>query len=464
VNHAQLTADQARPWTPLPGSRILDGPVLFEAHRPVVLTGPTRDSLAVHRARFDCHRETPTPRSPGHLLEILDSTALAGRGGAHFNVARKWRTALAAGSGGLVVANGAEGEPASAKDAALLLHRPHLVLDGLARAAEATGATRTVVWLHEGATAVHQAVIAAINERRAARLAEPRARIVIAPAAYLSGESSAIVRALSGGPALPAFRLIPAAARGVDGLPTLVHNVETLARIGLIARAGRVSHRDSTLVTVLSGRRRTVLEVDPATTIAEAVSRAAETLEPSQAVLLGGYGGSWLPWAAAADLPLEHRALRAAGAGLGAGVVVPLPAQACGLAETAAVVDYLARASARQCGPCLFGLRAIADLLLDLARGNGGTGHLRRLRRYAGEIAGRGACHHPDGAAQIVVTALTTFGDDIHHHTRRGRCLHRGTTAVLPIPAETPATSQSRTRAADTVPSHTGDRPQDGPL
>ncbi|HEX2806507.1 MAG TPA: NADH-ubiquinone oxidoreductase-F iron-sulfur binding region domain-containing protein, partial [Kineosporiaceae bacterium] len=116
---------------------------------------------------------------------------------------------------------------------------------------------------------------------------------------------------------------------------------------------------------------------------------------------------------------------------------------ACGLAETAAVVDYLARAGARQCGPCLFGLRAIADLLLELSRGDGGRGHLRRLRRYAGEVDGRGACHHPDGVVRLVWTALATFQEDIAEHTR-GRCLHRGAAAVLPIPAEATATTGSR--------------------
>ncbi len=92
------------------------------------------------------------------LLDSIEQAELTGRGGAHFPVARKWRTALdAARAGGgevLVVANGAEGEPASAKDAALLLQRPHLVLDGLVCAAEAFGASSAVLWLQEGAAAV----------------------------------------------------------------------------------------------------------------------------------------------------------------------------------------------------------------------------------------------------------------------------------------------------------------------
>jgi NADH:ubiquinone oxidoreductase subunit F (NADH-binding) len=443
VNHAQLVADPVRPPDVLARAWMLDAPVQFDAHRPRLLAGPAPDSLPAHRARFGSRPDVERHRGRGPLLDLLESIALAGRGGGHFRVATKWRAVLVAGGGGMVVANGAEGEPASAKDAALLTHRPHLVLDGLACAAAAVGATRTVVWLHEGAIASHRALAVAVDERRAARLLEPAVQIMTGPDGYLTGESSAVIRAVSGGPALPQFRRVPAASRGVDGLPTLVHNVETLARIAMVARAPIADYRDTTLVTVLGGGRRTVLELDPTATIAAAVDATAQTTGHPHAVLLGGYGGSWMPWAAAADLRLEHKALRAAGAGLGAGVIAPLPAHACGLAETAAVVDYLARAGARQCGPCLFGLRAIADLLLELSRGDGGRGHLRRLRRYAGEVDGRGACHHPDGVVRLVWTALATFQEDIAEHTR-GRCLHRGAAAVLPIPAEATATTGSR--------------------
>ena len=415
---------------------VLGLPVVYQAHRPELVSGPEVDTLRRHTAwygRPDPGTGTGTGPS-GDLVAELDAVALAGRGGAHFAVARKWRS-TASRDGGVVVANGAEGEPASAKDAALLQHRPHLVLDGLACAAAAVGATRTVLWLHEGASASHSAVSRALTERRSAGLRE-RVEVVTGPEHYLSGESSAVVRALSDGPALPAFRRVPATVSGIGGGPTLVHNVETLARVALVARGGRDGYRDTTLVTVVAEGRRTVLEVDPRSTVEQVV--AVGGVAP-QAVLLGGYGGTWLPWTAAAQLPLHHQALRDAGAGLGAGVVVPLPADACGVVETAGVLDYLARSSARQCGPCLFGLRAIADQLLELAQGEGGRGNLRRLRTFAAEVEGRGGCHHPDGAVRLLLSAVTTFEADLSAHSRHGRCLHRddpfAAPVVLPVPA-----------------------------
>jgi NADH:ubiquinone oxidoreductase subunit F (NADH-binding) len=158
-----------------------------------------------------------------------------------------------------------------------------------------------------------------------------------------------------------------------------------------------------------------------------------------QAVLLGGYGGGWLRWSDAAGLPLEHRALRAAGSGLGAGIVAPLPEGVCGLRQTALIVDYLARSGARQCGPCLFGLRDVADLMLELAGRRAGRGDLRRLHGFTGEIDGRGGCHHPDGVVRLVRTALTAFAEDVEQHVRRGRCLHPEAPLPLPVPPGPPA-------------------------
>ena len=106
------------------------------------------------------------------LVDLLAEAALTGRGGGHFPAAAKWRTVRATtrrtGVLPIVVANAAEGEPASAKDAALLARRPHLVLDGLADAAEAVAATEAVIWLHDSAHELNRVVVHALQERRAA--------------------------------------------------------------------------------------------------------------------------------------------------------------------------------------------------------------------------------------------------------------------------------------------------------
>src|SRR5205807_9241369 len=102
---------------------------------------------------------------------------------------------------------------------------------------------------------------------------------------------------------------------------------------------------------------------------------------------------------------------------------------ACGLHETARVIDYLAEQSAGQCGPCTYGLRAVADSVAALSDG---ASHERdRILRWASEIRGRGACHHPDGAVRFVSSAISVFAPEIEAHRSR-RC--RARPAGLPLP------------------------------
>jgi NADH:ubiquinone oxidoreductase subunit F (NADH-binding) len=394
----------------------------------------TTETFDAHVATWGALSAWATPQSPESVTELVAEIAaaeLTGRGGGHFPAARKWLAVLAAGPGGVVVANGAEGEPLSAKDAALLQTRPHLVLDGLQLAALATGAENAYIWLHAGRHA--------IVERRAAGLPGPSIELRTGPEHYLSGESSAVMQALSGGPALPAFRRVPGTVSGVQGRPTLLHNVETLARIAVIARGFGASCTQprggipSSLVTVITGEGRTVTEVRPAASLSEVVTTHVPGVR-NQAVLLGGYGGSWVPWATIASIAANEQSARAVGLSIGAGILAPLSDTSCGVSETARIVDYLADSSARQCGPCLFGLRYVADLINSLAAGNLSRSDRRNLTRYLSEISGRGGCHHPDGAIRLVNSMLTTFDDDVDSHLRKGRCRHGSPRPSIPVP------------------------------
>jgi NADH:ubiquinone oxidoreductase subunit F (NADH-binding) len=133
---------------------------------------------------------------------------------------------------------------------------------------------------------------------------------------------------------------------------------------------------------------------------------------------------------------MTQASMRAVGAGLGAGVVIALPDSSCGLAETARVVRYLAEQGAGQCGPCLMGLPALAGTLADLAFHGG-------RRRAAGAIAalvplieGRGACRHPDGATQLVRSAMRAFSADARWHDHCGPCDGVGRAPLLPVPGD----------------------------
>lgn len=383
----------------------------------------------------------PLPSLPAAaVVDAAERSGLLGRGGAGFPTARKLR-AVASGKGRpVVVANGCEGEPASAKDAVLLARAPHLVLDGVQLAARAVGADRAHLVVHHGSPVIPW-VRAAMAERRHDPVP---VTLEMVPRRYVASEASAIVNALNGGAALPTFSPPRPSERGIDRRPTLVSNVESIAHLATIVRfgpewfaeLGDAAQPGTMLVTVSGkGTDRRVAEVATGTTIGRVVRAAGLSLAGSQAVLVGGYFGTWVPAKVARTLPLTHAAMREVDATLGAGVIAVLPPGSCGLAETARVAQYLAAHSARQCGPCLNGLPAIADAMSALAAGTWDERTWPALNRWLGVVPGRGACRHPDGAAQLVASALSTFASDLAMH-RAGRPCDGITAApFLPIPA-----------------------------
>jgi NADH:ubiquinone oxidoreductase subunit F (NADH-binding) len=119
--------------------------------------------------------------------------------------------------------------------------------------------------------------------------------------------------------------------------------------------------------------------------------------------------------------------MKARGLTFGCGIVGLLPIDVCGVAATAEIMAFLANESAGQCGPCVHGLRAIGDATKRVADGRAGAAEIGHIERWTSMVDGRGACHHPDGAAQLMVSALNVFGDEFRHHARSGRCSITGT-------------------------------------
>lgn len=399
-------------------------------------TGRPEDMHA-HLAR---HGRIPYRGASGALIADVEAAGLTGRGGAGFPVDRKLAAVLdAAGRRRLapvVVANGAESEPASAKDGTLLWLAPHLVLDGLQLAAEATGADRAVLYVHADRTRdLGSRLRRALDDRRDDRVP---VNLAAAPPRFLAGQETALVSHLGGGPAIPAFVPPRPAERGVGGAPTLVQNAETLAHLALIARYGPRWFREigipngsgSLLITLRLARGRPrVFEVPFGIPLAELLGDVTDI----GAVLAGGYHGAWLPAERALRLRFDNESLATAGVSVGAGIIVGLPADRCGLIETARAVRYLALESAGQCGPCLNGLPRMSAALTALARGRADAGAVDDLERWAGLVSGRGACHHPDGTSRFVMSALQTFAGEVDRH-RRGLCAATNTASFLPVP------------------------------
>ncbi len=267
-----------------------------------------------------------------------------------------------------------------------------------------------------------------------------------APARFLSGQETALLNHLSGGPAIPTFIPPRITERGLNGVPTLVQNVETLAHLALIARNGPRWFRGVGTDAEPGSMLATIRRADGRPRISEVplgipLKDLTGDIHPDSAVLIGGYHGTWLTGSRGPQLTLDNRSLAQAQAKVGAGIVITLPPDRCGLVETARVVRYLALESAGQCGPCLNGLPRIAAALAEIAGGRASPQTVADIERWSGLVAGRGACHHPDGTTRFVRSALRTFAAEVNRH-QRGRCSATVTSPFLPIPKDAARTER----------------------
>lgn len=402
-----------------------------------------RQDLQQHVAR---HGRLPYRDRDGILINDIETAGLTGRGGAAFPVHRKLQAVRDAADRRRrtpkVIANGAESEPASDKDATLLWLSPHLVLDGLQLAAEAVGADTAVLYTHANRkNDVGARLREAILQRQAHGVDRVPVQLAEAPARFLSGQETALLSHLAGKAAIPTFMPPRITERGLGNAPTLVQNVETLAHLALIARRGPRWFRSVGTEQEPGSMLVTVRRTDGQPKISEVplgvpLHTLTGDLSPDSAVLIGGYHGTWIAGGDALPLTLDNASLSSAQARVGAGLVIVLPPGRCGIVETARVVRYLALESAGQCGPCLNALPRIAAALTEIAGGRFRTGTLENIARWSGLVAGRGACHHPDGTTRFVGSALRTFAAEVARH-KAGRCSATSDKPFLPIPRAT---------------------------
>jgi NADH:ubiquinone oxidoreductase subunit F (NADH-binding) len=378
-----------------------------------------RESLAEYRADGG-YRKVPDPAA---LLDLVDAAGLRGRGGASFPTGRKLRAVRAGSRRPVVVANGEEGEPTSVKDRGLLRTRPHLVLDGVLHAAAAVGADLAYVYVSD--LDAERSVADAISE-----LDPPvvELRVVLVEPGYVAGEETAAVRFLNGGPATPTDKPPRPFESGVDGRPTLVSNVETLANLPVLTRLGAGGYRalgtagaPGTFLLTLGGRCAApgLYELPLGTPMGAALDALGGTVDRPTGFLMGGYFGGLLN-ERGLDVALDYDATAAAGSGLGCGAVTVLGPRDCPVRVAAEVMAYFDRENAGQCGSCFNGTAAMSGTLAGLVAQAAGPEDVERLRRWSVQLVKRGACGTLDGAAHLAASLLREFPEAVQVHLDGG--------------------------------------------
>ena len=363
-------------------------------------------------------------REPAAAVAEVERSGLRGRGGAGFPTGRKWASVLETAAGGPVhlVANGAEGEPGTYKDRALLRANPFAVVEGVLVAAYATGAQQVAV----GVKAAYEVEVERLRSALAAAgdagwWGADRVAVVEGPDEYLFGEESALLEVVEG--KLPLPRILPPYMYGLHATmqqpnPTVVNNVETLANLPRILADGAEAFREEGTVEAPGTMLFTVVgdvhspgvyELPlgtPLRTLLEDVAGAPD----AKAVYSGTSNTVITP--AVFDLPLDFDSFREAGTGLGSGGFVVYGAERCIVQVTAVLSRFLAVESCGQCPPCKEHGMAMWETLERLCAEGGGPSDLADLRRRCRLVTEANRCYLPVGHALLVASTLDAFAKE----------------------------------------------------
>ncbi|MCX7048066.1 MAG: NAD(P)H-dependent oxidoreductase subunit E [Candidatus Sumerlaeota bacterium] len=394
---------------------------------------------------YEALRRSALERTPDQIIETARQSGLRGRGGAGFPTADKWMlTRNAPGERKFVICNGDEGDPGAFMDRMLLEAYPHRVLEGLAIAARAVGASEGYFYIRAEYRLAVQRIEKAIQQAEERGLLGERIfgsdfslrlRVMRGAGAFVCGEETALMASIEGRRGMPRFRPPYPAEKGLWGCPTNVNNVETLCAMPWIIRNGPEAFAaigtqgsKGTKVFALAGRvaRGGLIEVPMGTTIREIVEeigggvRDADKGRRFKAVQIGGPSGGCVP-ARLSDTAIDYDALRETGAIMGSGGLVVLDDAACMVDVARFFLDFTQKESCGRCTFCRIGTKRMLEILQRLCAGQGQAKDVEELETLGHQIKRSSLCGLGKSAPNPVLTTIRFFRDEYDAHVQ-GRC------------------------------------------
>jgi NADH:ubiquinone oxidoreductase subunit F (NADH-binding) len=382
-----------------------------------------------------------TKLTPTEAIGEIEVAGLRGRGGSGFPTAEKWRIARETpGARKIVVANLMAADPSALGDRALAEGNPHLVVEGALIAAYAVGASEAIIAVRRDWTAAIERLNLAVREATDAHFAgylvlgtdtSVQLSVWEGSGAYVAGEETALVSALSGDRGMPLIRPPFPATKGLWGAPTVVQNAETLAHVAWIlahspdafASVGSERSRGTKLVTVM-GRvgEPGVLEVPLGTPLLELVGMAGGGTGTTKALFVGGPGGGAID-AGSLHRPYDYAELEGMGAVIGSGSVLVTDSATCMVDSARFFVDFSAREACGKAVPCRIGTRRLVEALDRVLAATPRPNDFELLRDLSRRVSDTALCKLERLATGPILTTLDRFGDEYRAHAERGVCL-----------------------------------------
>jgi len=384
-----------------------------------------------YRALALCRAE----RTPEQVIAAISDSGLRGRGGAGFPTSRKWAMGRAqADPVKYVICNGDEGDPGAFMDRLVLESDPHRVLEGLAIAAYAVGASEAYLYIRaEYPLAVERVRVAIRQAADRGLLGGLPTEVREGAGAFVCGEETALIQSLEGKRGMPKLRPPYPVERGFRGHPTVINNVETLATVPWIIRHGPGAYAalgtpasPGTKVFSLAGKinRGGLIEVAMGITIREVVEVIGGGIRNGRrfkAVQLGGPSGGCIP-AWLADTPIDYEALAQTGTIMGSGGLVVLDDRDCMVDIARFFLKFTQVESCGKCTFCRIGTKRMLEILERLCAGQGRAGDLEKLETLADHVSRASLCGLGQTAPNPVLTTLRYFRDEYEAHLHERRC------------------------------------------
>lgn len=384
-----------------------------------------------------------TEMTPEDVIKVITDSGLRGRGGAGFPTGKKWQfVANAPGEMKYVVCNGDEGDPGAFMDRSLLEGDPHTVIEGMAIAAYAVGASRGYVYVRaEYPLAIKRLQRALEAAREAGLLGENiletgfsfDIEVRMGAGAFVCGEETALIASIEGERGIPRVRPPYPAVRGLFGKPTLINNVETWGNIRHIILNGADWFRSigtetspGTKVFALSGKVKNtgLVEIPMGMTLRELIFDIGGGIpngKAFKAVQTGGPSGGCIP-EEYLDTPIDYESLKELGAIMGSGGMIVMDEENCMVNIAKFFLEFTCEESCGQCVPCRAGLPRMLEILEGITSGNGTMEDLDRLKELGEMIIESSFCGLGKTAPNPVLSTLKYFKNEYREHIEEKKC------------------------------------------
>ncbi len=422
---------------------------------------PASLATYVRRGGYAALHESLQRHTPAQIVDQVLESGLRGRGGGGFPTGRKWQIAATQGADQkYLICNADEGDPGAFMDRAVIEGDPHRLLEGMAIAAYAIGASKAYVYIRAEYPLAIERLKVATEQARAAGLLGKNIldsgfaldiTVKIGAGAFVCGEETALIHSIEGKRGMPAPRPPYPAVSGLFGKPTIINNVETLANLpAIIARgpsafsAMGTENSKGTKVFALSGKvaRTGLIEVEMGTSVREIVFEAGGGIPDGKAykaTQIGGPSGGCIP-EQHLDILVDYESLKTVGAMMGSGGLVVMDEDNCMVDVAKFFMDFIQRESCGKCIPCREGTRRMLEILSTITRGRheeGTTDALQRfqgviyLQRLAESIRDTSLCGLGQSAPNPVLSTLRWFRDEYEEHVYDRRCPAHACSSLL---------------------------------